>query len=160
LYTERWTAISIAEMIDDIISSDLGPMEKMFLTVEWNLRKHKPYELSSKDLGGIREEIRLFVMKSLSLEVRTSALEKAKSVFDIRNDEKAFSLVVALAYFSYIGNEVVYELSTRREMLSKVSELGFLLPEVESLYEKWEEVFGDYVQLINKLFSEKRSFRS
>ena len=143
---------SVSEMIKDIKSSNLRPTEKVFLIIEWILREHKPYELQRISLNEKRDKIRSSLKRHLSSKIRKSALEKVKSNFDISDDEKALSLLIALAYFSYIDNEFVHDRVMRKEMLSKETEVGFSPSEIELLYEKWIELFGTPEDLFNRIF--------
>jgi len=142
----------VSEMIRDIKSSNLGPTEKAFLIIEWNLREHRPYELHGMSLNKVGEKIRSSLKRHLSSRIRKSALEKLKSTFNISDDEKALSLLIALAYFSYIDNEIVHDHVMRKEMLSKEIEVGFSPSEIELLYKKWTEIFGTSEDLFNKIF--------
>jgi hypothetical protein len=141
----------ISEMIEDIKSSELGSAEKAFLVIEWILREYAPYELQKIRLDKLRKEIEVSLRSHLSTKTRKLALKKIKQTFNVSDDEKALSLLIGLACFSYIDNEFVYDKVMRKEMLSKETEVGLSPSEIEQLYEKWTEAFGTAEELFNKI---------
>jgi hypothetical protein len=141
----------IQEMIEDIRDSKLGSAEKTFLVIEWILRKYTPYELQKIRLDKLKIEIESSLENSLPAKTRRLALKKIGQTFNISDEKKSLSLLIGLAYFSYIDNEFVYDKVMRKEMLSKETQVGFSPSEIELLYEKWSEVFGTAEELFNKI---------
>lgn len=141
-----------SEMMKEIESSRLGSAEKAFLIAEWGLREHRPYELYEINMGKMKKKVRMLLKRWLPPRTLTSAIERVKLTFQIVDDEKAVSLLVALAYFAYIHNEIVHDHVLREEMLSKEVELGFSLSEIELFYRKWAKVFGNSKDLFNRIF--------
>jgi len=141
----------ISQMIEDIKSSKLGSTEKTFLVIEWILREYTPYELQKIRLDKLKKEIESSLKSYLPTKTRKLALKKIGHTFNVSDDEKALSLLIGLAYFSYIDNEFVYDKVMRKEMLSKETRVGFSPSEIELLYEKWAEVFGTAEELFNKV---------
>jgi len=141
------------EMTEEIINSKLVPVKKLFLVTEWILRDYLPYELQSVKLSDFRARVKSFATKRLPPGFLENALGKVGSILHVENREQALSLIIGLAYYSYIGSEIVYEHETRLEMMSRVSELGLKLSEVERLYEKWVSTIGDSETLFNEVFT-------
>jgi len=139
------------EMIEDIKKSDFGSAEKVLLSIEWILREYRPYELYNMKPAAIRKIIEQCLQHNLTSNLIKSALDKVRETFEIQGDEKALTLLIALAYFLYIDNEFVYDKEMREEMLSKERELGFPVSEVERHYEKWKTAFGDPADLFQRL---------
>ena len=139
-------------MMEEIINSRLTPAEKLFLIAEWILRDHLPYELQDVSLSDVLDEIKSFVVKQLPQDFLEDALKEVRSLLHIENDNSILLMIVGLAYYSYIDSEVLYDHETRSKMMSKVSELGFRLSEIEQLYEKWAHIIGDSATLFNKMF--------
>jgi hypothetical protein len=140
------------DMIEDIINSKLAPAEKLFLVTEWMLRDHAPYELLDLKLSDIQGGVKSFVARRLPSGFLKNALGQVKSLLQIKNQRRLFPLMIGLAYYSYVDSEFVYEHEMRMEMMSKVSELGFELQEIEKFYEKWVNTIGDGEILFNKIF--------
>ena len=139
-------------MIEEIINSKLTSVEKLFLIAEWTLRDYLPYELQSVKLSDIQAKVKTCLAERLPSGFLKNALKEAKSLLHVENHGRILSLIIGLAYYSYIDSEVVYEHETRLEMMSMVSQLGFQLPEIERFYEKWTCTIGDSATLFNKIF--------
>ena len=142
----------IEDMLDDIIDSKLAPAEKLFLVAEWMLRNHEPYELPDLKLSDVQGEVKSFVARRLPSDFLKNALGQVKSLLKIKNQRQLLPLMIGLAYYSYVDSEFVYEHEIRVEMMSKVSELGFEVQEIEEFYEKWVNTIGDDETLFNKIF--------
>jgi len=144
----------IEDMIKDIINSKLTPAEKLFLVAEWILRSHEPYELPDLKLPDILDAVKSVVVRQLPSGFLKNALEEVKSLLHIEDQRRLLPLLIGLAYYSYVDSEFVYEHEIRREMMSKVSELGYEVQEIEKFYEKWVSAVGNDETLFNKI-SEK-----
>jgi hypothetical protein len=140
------------EMRKEIANSKLSPGQKLFLVSEWVIRDYLPNELQNVELSDIHAKVKSYVARHFLPGFRESALEELKSVFHVENHERISSLIIGLAYYSYIESEFVYEHEMRFEMMSRVSELGFELSEIEQFYEKWVDTFGSSEDLFNRVF--------
>lgn len=140
------------DMIKAILDSNLRPIEKLFLTIEWFLREQKPYELCGTKLISLQRKVEAFVKNQVPSDLMRGAFKEATEVFQIEGDRKLFSLFTALSYYSYIVNEVVYDHDIRRELLSKLQELGFSSSEIYDLNAKWVKFIGSSEELFNKIF--------
>ena len=148
------TALSneIASMIRDILDSHMPSIEKLFLSIEWCLREQKPYELYETTLIDIEKKAKAIVDNLVPLKLRKAALRESKEIFKTKDYEKLFSILTALSYYTYISDEFVYDQNSRTKLLSKISELGFELSEIERLNVKWTHVAGSPEELFNKIF--------
>jgi hypothetical protein len=146
------------EMIfKDIIQSKLTPAEKAFLISEWILRRRKPYELATIKLADVLNEAEEFILRQLPPGFLTNALNQLRTLLRIKNQKPLFPLVIALAYYSYVHSEFIYDRETRRRLLSKISELGYKVQEVEKYYRKWTRVMGDDEVIFNKMLMKRSS---
>lgn len=139
-------------MIKDILSSDLRPIEKMVLTIEWFLREQKPCELYDKRLVDIQREVDTVVEKQMPPSLIRMAFKDAKEIFKINDDAEISPLLVALSFYSYVDNEFAYDYNTRRELLLKLSELGFSSSRFQRLNDKWNRIVGSSEALFNRSF--------
>lgn len=142
----------IMEMIKDILNSDLRPIEKLFLTIEWLLREQKPYEFYEIKFTDIKKNVEALIENQVSLGLKRAALEEGREIFQIEDQPKLFLLLTVLAYYSYITNEFVHDHEGRKELLLKLSETGFSLMEINRLNAKWIKVAGSSEELFNKIF--------
>ena len=140
------------DMIKVVLNSNLRPIEKLFLTLEWFLREQKPYELSGTKLIDLQRKAEALVKNQVPSGLKREAFEEATKIFQVEGDKELFSLLTALSYYSYIANEVVYDHDARKQLLSKLSELGFSLFEIHHLNAKWTKVAGSSEELFNKIF--------
>ena len=138
-------------MIEEIINSKLTSAEKLFLIAEWTLRDCLPHELQSVKFSDIKAKVKTCLAERLPPGFLKNALKEVKSLLHVEDHGRILSLIIGLAYYSYIDSEVVYEHETRLEMMSRVSQLGFRLPEIEQFYEKWASAIGDSATLFNKM---------
>lgn len=143
------------DMIRVILKSNLRPIEKLFLTIEWFLREQKPYVLYGTKLIDLERKVEALIKNQVPSELRQAALKEASDIFEINGDKKLFLLLTALSYYSYIVNEIVHDHDARKELLSKLSELGFRSSEIQRLNDKWTEVAGSPEELFNKIFRKR-----
>lgn len=147
------------DMIRVILSSNLRPIEKLFLTIEWFLREQKPYELYRTKLIELERKGEILVKNQMPSDLRQMALKEGAEIFQTRSNKKLLALLMALSYYSYIANEVVYDHGAREELMAKILELGFRQSEIRRLNDKWTKVAGSSEELFNKIFL-KRSVQS
>jgi hypothetical protein len=142
----------IMDMIKDILNSDLRPLEKLVLTIEWFLREQKPYELYENKLVDLQREVDAFVKEQVPSSLRRTAFKEAAEIFKIKDGDKISSLLIALSYYSYMDDEFVYDDNTRKELLSKLPELGFSSSEIQHLNDRWIRIIGSSEELFNRIF--------
>jgi hypothetical protein len=142
-------------MIKDILSSDLRPIEKLVLTIEWFLREQKPTELYENRLVDLQREVNAFVKKQVPSSLRRTAFKEAAEIFKIKDVAKISPLLIALSYYSYMDNEFVYDDNTRKELLSKLSELGLSSSKIQHLNDRWIRIVGSSEELFNRIFQKQ-----
>jgi hypothetical protein len=142
----------IREMIQDILASDLRPVEKAFFVFEWILREEKPNELAGKNLNEFADKARAFLENNVATNLRQTALKEAQEILGTRSDAESFHALAALSYYSYIDDEFVYDRISRKELLAKISELGVDLSKIENLHKRWTRIAGTSGDLFNKVF--------
>jgi len=140
------------DMLKVILKSNLRPIEKLFLTIEWFFRERKPYELFGARLIDLQRKAKTLMKNQIPSDLRREAFKEAAEIFQIEGEKKLFSLLFALSYYSYIVNEVVYDHDARKELLSKLLELGFRPSQIHNLSTRWTEVTGSPEELFNKIF--------
>jgi hypothetical protein len=143
---------SATEIFDDIITSNLRPVEKLFLMLEWFLREKKPMDLLGLDLKEISEKADIFVDRRVPVNVRKSALEEAQEILHTRDDQDSFTALFGLSYYSYVNDEFLYSSSVRNELISKIAEIDISPFRIRRLYSKWEKIVGNSGELFNKIF--------
>lgn len=143
---------STPTIFDDIIGSNLRPVEKLFLTLEWFLREKKPMELISEDLKEVREKAYDFVSQRIPVTLRKSAIRGAQDFLRNSNEQETFSALLGLSYYSYVNDEFVYSNRLRDELLSKTVEIDISPSKIRNLYNKWEKASGNTEVLFNKIF--------
>lgn len=139
------------EMMDDIINSKLTPAQKLFLIVENMLRVHVPHDLQNIKLSDTELKVKNLVAKRLSSDFLEDALGEVKSLLNIDNHKRILALIIGLAYYSYIDSEFVYDHELRLKMMSRVSEFGVKLSEIEKFHDQWVRIFGDSETIFNKM---------
>lgn len=141
-----------AEIFGDILGSNLRPVEKLFLTLEWFLREKKPMELLGEDLKEISENAQAFVDQRIPVDLCQAAIKEAQEMLRTRNEQETFSTLLGLSYYSYVNDEFVYSHNMRKELISKIVEIGISPSRIQSLNNKWEKIAGSSEELFNKIF--------
>jgi len=139
-------------MVEDILGSNLRPVEKLFLSLEWFLREESPFELLGDDLKNVRENAHTFMRRKIPADLCLTALKEAQDIFHANDEQEAFSALLGLSYYSYVDNEFVYDHKTKKGLLSKLVEVGISPSKIKSLNSKWKRITGSSEDLFNKIF--------
>jgi hypothetical protein len=140
----------IQEMIQNILDSNLRPLEKVFLILEWIFRNELPTEYENVNLAEFAKEAESFLRNKVHSDL-SIAYNEAREIFKTKSDNETFLLLLSLSYHSYIDNEFVYDRVGRKGLLAKTTELGFEPSKVENLYRRWNRVAGTSDDLFNKI---------
>jgi hypothetical protein len=143
----------ITDMIKVVLGSNLRAIEKLFLTIEWILRERGPYEFYEIRFMDMQRKIETLIESHLPSNLKRIAFKEAAEIFQINDENKLLSILIALSYVSYITNETEYDRNARKELLSKLSELGFSISEIRRLSDKWSKVSGSSEDLFNRVFT-------
>ena len=84
--------------------------------------------------------------------IKEDSFKQASDIFKLENNERIFSLLMALAYYAYVDSETVYDHALRKNMLSKISELSIELSELKIYNEKWVKLTGGSDELFKSLY--------
>lgn len=96
-----------------------------------------------------------FVKKQVPSSLRRKAFKEAAEIFKIKDVAKISPLLIALSYYSYMNNEFVYDDNTRKELLSKLLELGFSSSKIQHLNDRWIRIVGSSEELFNRIFQKQ-----